>query len=143
METIHNGISDPAYSASFSENESVGVLNIEDSIEAKQALDKAYRELFGDTAVDMEAYNINLTDETDTIDINNFGKATLYVTVPVKEKANKYHVVTLDSDGQLEELSAKYNENDSSITFETNHLSYVGIYGIGEENGRRPLQQGG
>lgn len=134
IDTTHNGIADAEYSAAFSENENVGILDIFDSAEAKAALDKAYGELFGEAGVDIMAYDITLTDGTGTVALDNFGKASLYVTVPVKEKANKYHVVTLDSDGQLEELSARYNEENNSITFETSHLSYVGIYGIGDEN---------
>ena len=134
VETRHNGSLDASFKAAFSENESVGILNINDSEEAKKAIENAYSELFGEAGTNMCAYDISLMDSTDTININNFGKSVLYVTVPVSQTANKYHVVTLDEDGQLEELNAAYNEKDNSITFETSHLSYVGIYGIGEEN---------
>ncbi|MCR5799566.1 MAG: leucine-rich repeat domain-containing protein [Lachnospiraceae bacterium] len=132
VNTLHNNTEDDDYSAEFSENELLGDLSINDSEEAKGALLKAYSELFGGDTINMNAYDIDLTDESGTVSIDRFGQSVLYVTVPAPYEARTYHVVTLDEDGQLEELKSDYN--DGKITFETSHASYFGIYGIDEEN---------
>lgn len=130
---LYNDDHNNAYTARFSEKEDVGVLKINESEAAKNTLLKAYNELFGNE-IDLKAYDIRLWDNTGSIKIDKFGKSVLYVTVPVDNEYSKYHVVTLDSDGQLEELNAIYNDDNKNITFETSHLSYVGIYGINDEN---------
>lgn len=130
---LYNDDHNEAYTARFSEKEDVGVLKINESESAKNTLLKAYNELFGNE-IDLKAYDIRLWDNTGSIKIDKFGKSVLYITVPVDSGYSKYHVVTLDSDGQLEELNAVYNDDNKNITFETNHLSYVGIYGINDEN---------
>ena len=58
----------------------------------------------------------------------------MYITVPVDGKGEKYHVISLDSDNQLEELPAMYNPDEKSLTFETSHLSYFGIYSTDKDN---------
>lgn len=132
--TLHNGQEDDGYSAYFSEEEFTGILRINDSEAAKSALNAAYSELFGNETVDMQAYDISLSDPADTVQIDRFGKSILYITIPVDIKAKKYHVVTLDEDGQLEELNAGYDENGKCLTIQAQHLSYIGIYGIDDEN---------
>jgi len=134
VSVLYNGETDKSYTAKFSEKESVGILSIKDSESATDTLKKAYDELFGDNSVKITGYDIKLKDSTGTVNIDRFGKSVLYITVPVTVEAAKYHVVTLDEDGQLEELNAVYNEEKNNLTFETSHLSYVGIYGIDDEN---------
>lgn len=134
VKVITNGDSNNSFSARFSEREDVGVLTINTSEDAKNSLLKAYGELFGGKDLSIDAYDIKLSDSTNTVNIDKFGKSVLYITVPVSMEASKYHVVTLDEDGQLEELNAVYNDDKKNITFETTHLSYIGIYGNDEEN---------
>lgn len=142
VSTVYNGENNSAYSAKFSEKENVGVLRINNSDSATEAINNAYKELFGNETVNIHGYDISLRDATDTVKIDRFGKSILYITVPVVDEASKYHVVTLDEDGQLEELNAIYNEDNKNITFETSHLSYFGIYGIDDENVTLKLKDG-
>lgn len=128
VKVIVNGNEADDYKATFVENEVVGALHIDDSQNALSELNKAYSELFGGDTVDMRALNIRLYDSTDTICINKFGNVDLSVTVPIDNQDGTYHVVTLDEDGQLEELNASIDTDNNTITFRTNHLSYVGIY---------------
>lgn len=134
LETLHNNSSDTAYSARLSEDENVGRLYIDDSLSAKEALNLAYSKLFGSNVADMTAYDIKLKDPTDNVDIKRLGQSVLYVTVPLEKEGSMYHVITLDDDGQLEELKASVDTANKSITFETSHLSYFGIYTTGEDN---------
>lgn len=143
--TLYNGTIADGYKAHFSESELTGKLTINTSDAAKQVLMDSYIELFGnDNLPEMVAYDISLTDYTDTLKINKFGNSTLTITVPLPAEANgdTIHVITRDDDGQLEEVKASLNENDNSISFTTNHLSYYGIYAINGNNKRAILKNG-
>ena len=125
----HNNNIEAGYSAAFTAAVNAGVLYINDSRKAADALNDAYSELFGGDRADITGYEITLMDATETCKINRFGNNYLSVTLPLSEiKEGTYHVITLDEDGQLEELNASLNSDNSSITFATGHLSYVGIY---------------
>ena len=134
VETLHNGSSESGYSARLSEDENVGRLYVDDSLSAKEALNLAYSKLFGSDVSDLAAYEIKLKDPTDNVDIKRLGQSVLYVTVPLEKEGGMYHVITLDDDGQLEELKASVDASNKSITFETSHLSYFGIYTTGDDN---------
>ena len=62
--------------------------------------------------------------------------------IPKGVKGDTYHVVTLDADGQLEEVAAKVDDSDESISFTTNHLSYYGIYATDSGSSRSILKNG-
>ena len=133
LKTLHNGNEDSAYKGLLSEDEKLSLLTIDDSTSAAEALNRAYSDLFG-TTVNMDAYDIRLKDETGSVDIKKLGQSSLYVTVPLNVNGNVYHVITLDEDGQLEELKADVDQDKKAITFETKHLSYFGVYATGEDN---------
>ena len=133
VKTLHNGNEDSAYKGVLSEDEKLSVLTIDDSTLAAEALNRAYSDMFG-TTVNMDAYDIGLKDATGSVDIKKLGQSSLYVTVPLNVEGNVYHVITLDEDGQLEELKADVDQDKKSITFETKHLSYFGVYATGEDN---------
>lgn len=123
------------YKATLSEKEKVGKIYIKSSEFAGNLLNNAYGELFGGESIgDLTSYEIELKDEKNIVNIDKLGKSTLYITVPVDGKGEKYHVISLDSDNQLEELPAMYNPDEKSLTFETSHLSYFGIYSTDKDN---------
>ncbi len=129
LTVLYDGQETNDITASFSEDEKVGPLNIRNSETAASALSRKYADLFGGESEEMMAYDISLKDPTDTVDINRFGQATMTVTmhVPDEIKGDRIHVIALDADGQLEEISSSMVSEDV-ISFQTNHLSYFGIY---------------
>lgn len=80
-------------------------------------------------------YELSLTDNSG-IAISKLGKQRLIVTMPVPEglSGEGARVVTLDRNGQLEQVSSERvrMEGKDYIRFYTNHLSLYGIYGDGE-----------
>lgn len=120
--------------AYFSEIENVQKLIVNTSTEAKNSLNNSYKELFGETIDGLTGYDIYLKDDKGVINIDKLGKTDLYISIPTLASAGKYHVISLDSDGQLEELPVEYNSENKIITFKTNHLSYFGIYSTGDDN---------
>ncbi len=131
VKVTYNGASDDGYMARFSEDENVGVLSIQDSEYASTELTQKYSELFGaDNTPAIKGYDILLTDSTGTTRIDRFGNAVLSITMPVTGSYDDgvCHVITMDEDGQLEEVTAFMDEQGNSITFETSHLSYYGVY---------------
>ncbi len=145
LQVLYNGSISENISAVFSEAERVGALNINDSSEGSAFLTAGYKELFGENAVpNIVAYDIFLFDETGTVEINKFGKAVLKITVPIPSgvRGDTYHVITMDADGQLEEVSAVLEDEGRRISFSTNHLSYFGIYATDASSATSILKSG-
>lgn len=139
---LFNGNTNVNVSASFSGEQEVGTLLITTDDSSKARLESAYRELFGGNIPSMEAYNITLTDSTGYIPITKFGKEELSITMPIPSgmEGNRYRVICLDEDGQLEEVESVMRED--SITFTTTHLSDYAIYATGDETASLSLQNG-
>ena len=139
---LFDGSTNVNVTASFSSEQEVGTLLIVKDESSKQRLESAYKELFGGSALAMEAYNITLTDSTGYIPITKFGKDELSITMPIPAgmEGNRYRVICLDEDGQLEEVESVMREG--SITFTTTHLSDFAIYATGNETASLSLQNG-
>lgn len=129
-------------SAVFAGDETVGILAIDSDVNAEKRIQAAYSELFGGSIPDMAGFSIKLTDETGYIPITKFGKEELTITMPIPEtiKGNRYRVVCLDEDGQLEEADS-VTEGDR-IRFKTTHLSDYAIYATGDEAVSLSLENG-
>ena len=86
---------------------------------AEKRIQAAYSELFGGSIPDMAGFSIKLTDETGYIPITKFGKEELTITMPIPEtiKGNRYRVVCLDEDGQLEEADSVTEGDLGSLMF--------------------------
>lgn len=141
--TLYNNTLLDNVTARLSESESVGVLKIDSSADAGATLGSKYAELFGQSTPEIAGYDITLTDATGTVPINKFGNSSLTVTMPIPDavKGGTYHVVTVDSDGQLEEVKASVDNNDM-ISFSTSHLSPFGIYSTGSDSTTSILKNG-
>lgn len=137
-----NGENSDSVTAVFAGDETVGTLTIDTDEAAKERIEAAYSELFGGKMPDMAGYSIELTDSTGYIPITKFGKAELTVTMPIPDevKGNRYRVVCLDEDGQLEEVDS-FTEN-KTIRFTTTHLSDYAIYATGDETVSLSLENG-
>lgn len=133
---------DSTVSAVFSSNAVAGTLSIKTDSDAKDRICAAYKELFGTNAPDMEAYDITLTDATGSIPITRFGKNELTISMPIPEniKGNRYRVICLDQDGQLEEVDSI--TKDGTISFSATHLSDYAIYATGESTVSLALENG-
>lgn len=131
-------------SAAFSENESVGTLYISDSDTAKQNIEAAYGELFGNNIPEMRGFDIVLKDSTDSMEITRFGKAVLSVTMKIPDgiSGETYHVVCMDEDGQLEEVDTKVNKEEQTLVFNASHLSQYAVYATGNETTTLNLKNG-
>lgn len=109
------------------------ILHIRESEDAAARISDAYGELYGGrTPSKLQAYEISLMDETDTVPIHKLGKqtATVELSVPDGISTDQMHVVTLDEDGQLEAVNYEVTESngESKIRFTTSHFSPYGIY---------------
>lgn len=109
------------------------ILHIRESEDAAARISDAYGELYGGrTPSKLQAYEISLMDQTDTVPIHKLGKqtATVELSVPDGISTDQMHVVTLDEDGQLEAVNYEVTESDgeSKIRFTTSHFSPYGIY---------------
>ncbi len=139
---LYNGNTNVNVTASFTGEQEVGTLTINTDEASKSRLESAYRELFGQNVPSMEAYNIKLTDSTGYIPITKFGKEELSITMPIPQgiEGNRYRVICLDEDGQLEEVESIMREG--AVTFTTSHLSDFAIYATGDESVSLSLQNG-
>ena len=63
--------------------------------------------------------------------ISNFGDGTVYISIPYdlseNETANDLYIEHIYSDGTIEKLDAKYDENTGTVSFETTGFSYFRI----------------
>ena len=109
------------------------ILHIRESEDAAARISDAYGELYGGrTPSKLQAYEISLMDQTDTVPIHKLGKqtATVELSVPDGISTDQMHVVTLDEDGQLEAVNHEVIESngENKIRFTTSHFSPYGIY---------------
>ena len=125
--------SDVLHDITISGSEEDFILHIRESEDAATRISDAYGELYGGrTPSKLQAYEISLMDETDTVPIHKLGKqtATVELSVPDGISTDQMHVVTLDEDGQLEAVNYEVTESngESKIRFTTSHFSPYGIY---------------
>lgn len=125
--------SDVLHDITISGSEEDFILHIRESEDAAAGISDAYGELYGGrTPSKLQAYEISLMDETDTVPIHKLGKqtATVELSVPDGISTDQMHVVTLDEDGQLEAVNYEVTESngESKIRFTTSHFSPYGIY---------------
>jgi len=123
---IMHGITIPGREEDF-------ILHIRESEDAVARISDAYGELYGGrTPSKLQAYEISLMDETDTVPIHKLGKqtATVELSIPEGISTDQMHVVTLDEDGQLEAVNYEITESngENKIRFTTSHFSPYGIY---------------
>jgi hypothetical protein len=104
-----------------------------------------YQRIYGDNMPQMVVFDMTLSDDTDTVYYTRFGSKPLEVSVPLPSEinGNTIHVVALDKDGQLENLSASLEEEEGTtyVKFTTTHLSTFAIYALGE-GGTLEIQDG-
>lgn len=138
----YNGTDVDFVTASFSGEEMVGTLSIVEDGEAQKRIETAYKELFGDELPDMKGYVIELTDVSGYIPITQFGNSELTITMPIPEEleGNRFRVLCLDEDGQLEEVNSL--TKGGTIRFTTTHLSDYAIYGTGDKVVSLTLEEG-
>lgn len=133
LRCVYNGGQNEKVSARLTAKSDAGILSVNESDLARNALISAYSKLFGGENPDMTGYDVQLRDVTDTCNIDKLGNSSLSVTIPYEcADGAVVHAVTLDEDGQLEELKCTLDANNGTITFATTHLSYVGIYTNGD-----------
>lgn len=138
----YNGEPNNSVTAVFTGEEVVGTLTIDVDESAKARISAAYEDLFGGDVPNMEGYSIGLTDVTGYIPITKFGKSELTISMPIPEsvQGNRYRVVCLDEDGQLEEVDSI--TKDDMITFAATHLSDYAIYATGDSAVSLSLENG-
>ena len=112
------------------------ILKVVESDGAKQSIQDAYRKLYGNQVPDnLQAYEISLQEADTSIPITGLGKQNIEITIPLPDGITEenLHVVTLDANGQLEEMASRVTAVDgiNCLTFTTNHFSPYGIYNYG------------
>lgn len=115
------------------------ILSISDNDAAKSAILNAYRKLYGNnTPANLQAYDISLEEAGNAISITGLGKQKIEITIPVPSgiTENNLHVVSLDNNGQLEEVESRIASVDGMdcLVFTTNHFSPYGIYNYASGN---------
>lgn len=108
------------------------ILRIADSGEARKSIQDAYKEVYGNTPSNLQAYEITLQEAGTSIPITGLGKQTMEITIPFPKGigGENLHVVCLDANGQLEEVDSRITAVDGvdCITFAAGHFSSYGIY---------------
>lgn len=109
------------------------VLEISDSGEASGRISAAYSELYGGRQPsNLMGFDISLYDSTGEIPITRLGKQYITIQIPKPQgiSGDGLHLVTLDSDGQLEavEYQIVNLEDGDYIQFRTKHFSPYGLY---------------
>ena len=121
-------------------NDGSYVLMIEDSNQASDEIAAAYGELYGGNRPNgLYGFDITLYESGGQVPITKLGKQYITVLMPKPAgNAEGLHVVTLDSDNQLEAVNFQIInlEDGDYIQFTTSHFSPFGIYksgnGVGE-----------
>ncbi|MCR4788591.1 MAG: leucine-rich repeat domain-containing protein [Lachnospiraceae bacterium] len=131
---------DQASSAAIPGDEGSYVLHINDSQNAKESIAIAYADLYGGKNPDnLVGFDVSLRDDSNSIDITKLGKQKVMVTLPLPKNivTSNLHMVSLDSDGQLEavDYSIVGEGDEKYITFECRHFSPYGLYNYGGSNG--------
>ncbi|MGN0301005.1 MAG: leucine-rich repeat domain-containing protein, partial [Lachnospiraceae bacterium] len=143
VDVLFNGKMNENYTATLSEEHSVGTLCIDTNNDG--VLESKYKELFGNNnEVKISAFDIKLTDSSGVVNIDKLGSSSINVSMQIPEgvKGDTYHAVTIDSDGQLEELKTIVNETYNTVDFTMSHMGKVGIYATGADNSSVILKSG-
>ncbi len=146
--------SDAMYDITIPGSKEDFILHISESEEASARISDAYGELYGGrTPSKLQAYEISLMDETDTVPIHKLGRQTATVELPVPNdiSTDQMYVVTLDDDGQLEAVDYEIVEDngENTLRFTTSHFTPYGIYeydgfgGIGVVSNDKAIIRGG
>lgn len=110
------------------------VSNVTD--ENKKDITAAYQVLYHEKLPENTViFDLQLVDyKTDTC-VTKLGKRSITLTCKVPDgiEGDKIHIITVDSDGQLEMLPSQYHEELNTISFQTNHFSPYAFYSLEEE----------
>lgn len=109
------------------------VLKVQDSDTAAEEIAKAYGELYGGRQPsNLTAFDISLYDAAGQIPISKLGKQYVTVQFPLPQNLSEenLHLVTLDSDGQLEAVDYQIvNLTDGDyVQFTARHFSPYAFY---------------
>ena len=143
LDVLFNGKMNENYTATLSEEHNVGTLCIDTNNDG--VLESKYKELFGNNnVVKISAFDVKLTDSSGVVNIDKLGSSSINVSMQIPEgvKGDTYHAVTIDSDGQLEELKTIVNETYNTVDFTMSHMGKVGIYATGADNSSVILKSG-
>ena len=143
LDVLFNGKMNENYTATLSEEHNVGTLCIDTNNDG--VLESKYKELFGNNnEVKISAFDVKLTDSSGVVNIDKLGSSSISVSMQIPEgvKGDTYHAVTIDSDGQLEELKTIVNETYNTVDFTMSHMGKVGIYATGADNSSVILKSG-
>ncbi len=116
------------------------LLQITDSREAKKQIEDVYKELYGNKLPrNLCGYEMSLTEVRTDIPITSLGRQEITVTIPIPKGVGQenLHVVCLDQDGQLEEVTSRIVSADGvdCISFTAKHFSPYGIYNYTTSSG--------
>lgn len=124
------------YAASLEGNNGKYYVKITDNEDAFSTLNHSYKAVYNERmATGTVVVDIAMIDMETGIPISKMGSCKLSVelTLPDTFKGENIRIVTLDRNGQLENILYKYNSTDS-IVLETTHLSPFAIYAVGNQS---------
>lgn len=133
--------------ATLAGDENDFLLTIIDSDDAASRIAQSYGEIYGGRQPSgLLGFDITLYDETGQIPITKLGKQYVTIQIPKPENIGTegLHVVTLDSDGQLEAVEYRIVnlEDGDYIQFTARHFSPYGIYQYSGINGQGVVTNG-
>lgn len=114
-------------------------ITITDSEDAKLEIGDVYKKIYGNKLpYTLRAYEISMIETKTGIPITSLGKQRVEITMPIPDGVGEenLHVVCLDADGQLEEVTSRIVSVDGrdALTFTAAHFSPYGIYNYNSGN---------
>lgn len=131
--------------ARFSGSDKTYDLNIVFDNNADSSIKDAYKRVYGEDAPgNLTTFDIKVSEPDNGVELTKFGQQMLLVPLklPTKVPMNNIHVICVDDNHQLEDLSYKMVDMDGTlaVSFE---ISHTGKYGIYSYNSGAPVSQEG
>lgn len=109
-------------------------VTISDSTESDSAIRAAYESVYQtiDSSITMLTFDLSVMDENNQVPIKKFGVDTMTMTLPISSDmaAGYVHIITLDEDGQLEDIPCTVTQNGAIyvVSFGVTHCSPYAVY---------------
>lgn len=122
-------------SADFSGEEGAYILCVSENPEGAAKLNEAYYSIYQtQLPANLKVFDFSFYEEANEINIQKLGKEHVRITIPLLESLSTgtLRILTMDANGQLEEVPFELSAEGQSISFNVSHFSDFGFYTSGQ-----------